>query len=80
MAGEWTEYSQAGSSGLLMTQRFCPRCGGTVAYVHEELPNLIAIPVGGFADPNFPPPHYSVFEERKHRWLAIQGNDIEHFD
>jgi hypothetical protein len=37
----------------------------------------IAIPVGAFADPAFPPPAFSVYEERKHRWVTIPG-DVEH--
>src|SRR3546814_3221959 len=35
---------------------------------------LTAIPLGTFADPQFPPPHYSVYEERKHAWVAINGD------
>jgi hypothetical protein len=33
--------------------------------------DLIAIPVGAFADPAFPPPQVSVWEERKHRWVVV---------
>jgi hypothetical protein len=25
------------------------------------------------------PPQYSVLEERKHEWVAIAGDDIDHF-
>ena len=32
---------------------------------------LIAIPVGALADPAFPPPQVSVWEERKHDWLVV---------
>lgn len=34
-------------------------------------------PVGAFADPNFPPPVFSVYEDRMHGWVSMpQG--IEH--
>ena len=80
LAGELREWSHVGESGTRATFRFCVNCGGTVAYVSEGLPGLTAIPIGGFADPAFPPPEYSVYEERKHAWVAIVGDDIEHFE
>lgn len=78
--GEFTEYARRGKNGSVCTFRFCPSCGGTVSYKHEEMPDLTAVPVGAFADPAFLPPQYSVYEERAHRWVAIVGKDIEHFD
>ena len=39
---------------------------------------LSAIPTGAFADPDFPQPHYSVWEGRKHPWVEIVGEGIEH--
>lgn len=80
ISGEASEWSHTGDSGNRATFRFCPRCGGTIAYTSEGLPGLIAIPVGTFADPAFPPPDYSVFELRKHAWVAVIGDAIEHFD
>jgi len=41
---------------------------------------LFTISVGAFGDKDFPAPHYPVWEGRKHRWEAIQGDDIEHYD
>jgi hypothetical protein len=41
---------------------------------------LSAIPTGAFADPDFPQPHYSVWEGRKHPWVEIVGNGIKHHD
>lgn len=38
----------------------------------------IAIPVGAFADPAFPPPRFSVWETRKHSWVTISGDEVEH--
>ena len=39
----------------------------------------IAIPVGAFADPGFPPPVFSVYEARKHAWVQLPEH-IEHMD
>jgi hypothetical protein len=73
----WSTLSESGSHAAF---RFCPDCGSTVAYVSNALPDLTAIAVGAFADPSFPPPHYSIYEERKHGWVVVSGDGIEHID
>ena len=80
LTGEFKEWSRAGDSGKLATYRFCPTCGATVAYVNEAMPDVTAVPVGAFADPGFPSPKFSVYEERKHPWVAVLGDDVEHMD
>lgn len=50
---------------------FCPECGGTVFYTAPEEPELIAVPVGVFADPSFPMPSTSYYEARRHPWVQI---------
>jgi hypothetical protein len=46
--------------------------------VHYEIgEDSIAIPVGAFADPTFPEPSFSVYEERMHAWVSLPPN-IEH--
>jgi hypothetical protein len=77
LAGEFSEWSRTGDSGSLATFRFCPRCSATIAYVSEGMPGVTAVPIGAFADPTFPAPSYSVYENRKHSWVAILGDDIE---
>jgi hypothetical protein len=37
----------------------------------------IVIPVGAFADPSFPAPTFSVYEERMHSWVTMPEH-IEH--
>jgi hypothetical protein len=39
--------------------------------VSGDSEDLIAVPVGAFADPDFPPPKVSVWEERKHGWVVV---------
>jgi hypothetical protein len=48
-----------------------------VFYTAEGLAGSIGIPVGAFADPKFPAPTFSVYEERMHSWVAMPP-DIEH--
>ena len=56
---------------------FCPDCGATVFYTAEGMPGMVAVPVGAFADPSFPAPTRSVWEERQHSWVRLP-DDIEH--
>ncbi|MGI8505432.1 MAG: hypothetical protein ACR2MK_01270 [Solirubrobacteraceae bacterium] len=55
----------------------CPLCGATVFHTNGDSEDLIAIPVGAFADPAFPPPQVSVWEERKHGW-GVVPDEAEH--
>ena len=80
VTGAFNQWSTVGESGARATFRFCPECGSTVFYSSEGMPGLIAVAIGAFADPDFPPPSYSVYEGRKHRWVAVIGDDIDHFD
>jgi hypothetical protein len=58
---------------------FCPDCGATVFFTNGADEDGIAIPVGAFADPAFPPPQISVWEERKHGWVVVP-DEAEHID
>jgi hypothetical protein len=62
-------------SGHRATYQFC---GSTVAYVIEGWPGVTAIPLGAFADPEFPQPTFSVYEQRKHAWVKILGERVDH--
>ena len=79
ITGESKTWSHAGESGNNAEFRFCPHCGSTVTYVSQGLPDVTAIAIGAFAEPDFPAPEYSVYEERMHKWIAILGDEIEHF-
>ncbi len=41
-------------------------------------PDLVAVPVGAFADPTFPPPRVSVYGERRHSWVALPVGVEQH--
>jgi hypothetical protein len=79
ITGEATRWSYKGESGGTGIFRFCPTCGATIAYTIDAMPGLVAIPLGAFADPGFPAPRLSVWEERKHSWVAVVGTEVEHF-
>jgi hypothetical protein len=80
LSGEFREWTRTADSGNRSTSRFCPHCGSTVVYSGEGMPGFIAIPVGAFADPQFQPPSFSVYEERQHGWVAVLGDHVEHID
>jgi hypothetical protein len=75
--GQSKEYVRIGDEGSKATFSFCPICGATVHYKNEGLEGSTAIPVGAFAEPSFPSPTFSVYEERKHAWVSLPEN-IEH--
>ena len=79
VAGDSTEYLRTGDEGTTARFHFCPQCGATVFYRLDAVPGVVAIPVGAFADPDFPQPRVSVYEARKHCWVRIP-DDIEHLD
>jgi hypothetical protein len=77
--GRSTEYVRISDSGDARTFYFCPQCGATVYYRLSTVPDVIAIPIGAFADPTFPPPTISVYESRRHPWLTVPAS-VEHHD
>ena len=80
LSGESTRFVRTGDSGGRITFSFCPRCGSTVHYEIDGMPDVIAIPVGAFADPTFGAPTVSVYEARRHPWSVMPGLDTEHLD
>jgi hypothetical protein len=71
VTGTSTEYVRIGDEGTKFTFHFCPKCGATVYYTAEGREDVVAIPVGAFADPAFTTPTVSVYERRKHSWLQV---------
>ena len=57
---------------------FCADCGSNVYYEGERNPDRYGICVGAFADPNFPTPTFSIWEESMHSWLMLPAGS-EHF-
>ena len=79
--GSSKTFVKAGDSGNPATFHFCPECGSDVYYtINGKFDGLIAIPLGTFDDPYFGSPEYSVWEGRKHDWVEIVGESIDHID
>ena len=77
--GRFAEYVRISDSGDAGTFHFCPDCGATVYYRLSTMPDVIAIPIGAFADPTFPSPTISVYESRRQQWLTVPA-EMEHHD
>lgn len=72
ITGEASEYVRYADEDR--TERrffFCPKCGSTVYYLTGVNSDLVAIPVGAFADPEFRAPWVSVWESRRHSWVSV---------
>ena len=79
VVGVHSDYVRVSDDGEERAFHFCADCGATVFYTLAASPDVVAVPIGAFADPNFPPPRVSVYESRKHPWLAITA-EMEHHD
>ncbi len=79
VTGSFKQYVRTGDEGRRLTFHFCPECGATVFYTVDDQPDLIAVPVGAFADPGFPAPWFSVYEARRHAWVSVPA-EAEHLD
>jgi hypothetical protein len=71
MRGEAREYLRATDAGNIFHTFFCPRCGTSLYFFSSRDPARIGVAVGAFADPDFPAPHRTVFDESKHSWNAF---------
>jgi hypothetical protein len=71
ISGTSTEFTRTADSGRHVRMHFCPACGSTVYWKADASPRLIGLAVGSFAEPSFPPPAMSVFEQAKHSWVRL---------
>ena len=77
VSGTSHEYVRVGDEGGRLTFRFCPTCGATVYWENDRIPGFVAVAVGAFADPAFPPPTVSVYEDRRSPWADMPNLVIE---
>ena len=72
VTGEASEYLRTGDQGARFLFRFCPVCGTNLFHTEEGVGDTsVAVAVGGFADPSFPPPQVSVYDCRRHGWIQM---------
>ena len=69
--GTATQYVRVGDQGARFIFRFCPLCGTTVFHTEEGNDQSVSVAVGAFADPGFPPPQVSVYDNRRHPWVTL---------
>ena len=79
IAGTPKEFVRTAASGGKVHSYFCPDCGSTVYWKADNIPALIGVAVGTIADPKYPAPAKSVFEQSKHTWVELNGAAVEHF-
>ncbi|RXT52357.1 GFA family protein [Bradyrhizobium betae] len=80
ISGTPKEYVRAAESGGKVRFYFCSDCGSTVYWKADNLPAMVGVAVGAIADPNFPAPIKSVFEQSKHAWVEINAAGVEHLE
>jgi len=75
--GQSHEYVRVGDEGTRIAFHFCPHCGTTVYWGFKGHEEFVAVAVGAFAEPGFPEPTVSVYDNRKHPWVGIPAH-VEH--
>lgn len=78
ISGERKEFTRPAESGGAVHNFFCPNCGSTVYWTADNLPGMIGVAVGALADPHYPGPSISIFEQSKHHWVRID-TAVAHF-
>ena len=78
LEGESKLYVRTSESGRKLRFHFCQNCGTSVYWEADLRPDHYGIAVGAFADPEFPAPTYSVWEETIHPWLNLPPG-IQHY-
>jgi hypothetical protein len=71
--GRYSDYSRISDEADRKEHilHFCPECGSQVFYTEPTEPDFVAVSVGSFADPSFPPPTESGYDSRRHPWIGL---------
>jgi hypothetical protein len=76
--GHATRYERRADAGNTFTNGFCPNCGSTLFSLPGKYPELVGISLGTMADPSFPPPARSVYEQSRHPWVTLPEDMPRH--
>lgn len=76
IVGQYKSYQRSSDAGFALVFHFCSKCGSTVFWEPSRMPDLIAIGVGSFADPNFPAPDKEVYVECRHGWVPPLNSHV----
>ncbi len=77
VTGEFKRWTRRGDSGGSVTFTFCPTCGTNLCWTPDGLPDAVTVALGCFADPSFPQPTMTVYEDREHSWAHVPGDAID---
>jgi hypothetical protein len=82
LSGKAKHFTRIGEeSGLPTVYSFCPECAAVLCYQSQKEPDVTVVPVGTFADRDFPPPTRSFYHQsRRSSWAAIDTNPLEKID
>jgi len=72
VSGRFSDYERPADSGHHVLHHFCPTCGSTVFWEPSRKPEMVAVAIGAFADPDFPGPGKAVFEQHRLPWATVQ--------
>ncbi|MEO0063157.1 MAG: hypothetical protein RLZZ08_1717 [Pseudomonadota bacterium] len=78
ITGEAREFTRPTDAGNTFTHGFCPVCGSSVYARASRMPEITGVMVGAMADPAFPPPLRSVYEQSQHQWLELPATMAHH--
>lgn len=73
VSGADRPFSRPTDSGGVTNFHFCPTCGSTVFWDRSARPDMICVAVGAFADPTFPMPVRTVYDEHRHPWIGFEA-------
>jgi hypothetical protein len=76
--GDSKVFIRDGQEGRRVRFNVCPICGISVYWEADRAPGIIGVAVGAFADPSFPAPSRSIFEESRHSWVEF-GHALARF-
>ncbi len=76
VSGHSTQYPRRGDQGASFVFHFCPVCGSTLFHTEDGNDTHVSVAVGAFADPRFPPPQVSVYDCRRHPWVALPPGTV----
>ncbi|OWV82316.1 aldehyde-activating protein [Rhizobium sp. R634] len=69
--GERKLFERDGADGRKVRFHFCPTCGTSLYWEGDFNLDLCVVAVGAFADPAFPAPLVSVYEQFRHDWFQL---------
>lgn len=78
ISGSAREFMRPTDAGNQFFTYFCPICGTSVYWRSNKNPGLVGIAVGTFAEPSFPAPVRSVWEQSMHSWVVPPAG-MQHF-